>query len=118
MASNHLLLVGMLKALRAHGLRVPGDVGVVGFDEYPWTPLMDPPLTVVHQPRLLIGETAARRLTGRVRGDIHGEGEILSIEPTLIVRTSCGAPRSEQTGWRSEDPDESMRPEGPSIRRR
>lgn len=90
-ASNHLLLVGLLKALRAQGLRVPAEVGVVGFDEYPWTPLMDPPLTVVHQPRVRIGETAARRLIQRVRGEIKGPGDLLLIEPSLIVRESCGA---------------------------
>jgi LacI family transcriptional regulator len=91
MASNHLLAVGMLKALRTHGLTVPEDVGVVGFDEYPWTPLMDPPLTVVHQPRPLVGTTAARRLIQRVRGEQRGPGEILDIAPSLIVRESCGA---------------------------
>jgi len=92
MVSNHLLLVGLLRALRAHALRVPEDVGVVGFDEYPWTPFMDPPLTVVHQPRPQIGETVAHRLIQRVRGEIKGTGELLVIQPTLIVRESCGAP--------------------------
>jgi LacI family transcriptional regulator len=91
MASNHLLIVGMLKALRHHGLRIPQAAGVVGFDEYPWTPLMDPPLTVVHQPRPLIGETVARRLVGRVRGEVAGAGETLAIKPALIVRESCGS---------------------------
>ncbi|MFA5028486.1 MAG: LacI family DNA-binding transcriptional regulator [Candidatus Methylomirabilota bacterium] len=90
MASNHLLLVGMLKALRGHGVQVPRDAGVVGFDEYPWTPLMTPPLTVVHQPRPLIGQTAAGRLIQRVRGEVRGPGEVFRIEPTLIVRESCG----------------------------
>ena len=103
MASNHLLVVGILKALRAHGLRVPEDVGVVGFDEYPWTPLMDPPLTVVHQPRPLIGETVARRLIQRVRGEVRGAGETLLIEPTLIVRKSCGAPGRAAHGDASRD---------------
>jgi LacI family transcriptional regulator len=92
-ANNHLLLIGLLRAVRGSGLRVPDEMGVVGFDEYPWTPLMDPPLTVVHQPRPQIGEAAARRLIQRVRGEVKGPGETLLIEPTLIVRRSCGTPR-------------------------
>jgi DNA-binding LacI/PurR family transcriptional regulator len=92
-ANNHLLLIGLLRAVRGSGLRVPDEMGVVGFDEYPWTPLMDPPLTVVHQPRPQIGEAAARRLIQRVRGEVKGPGETLLIEPTLIVRSSCGVLR-------------------------
>lgn len=91
MACNHLLALGVLSALRAHRLRVPADAGVVGFDEHPWTLLMDPPLTVVHQPRDRIGETVARRLIRRVRGEATGPGQTIVIEPSLIVRASCGA---------------------------
>jgi LacI family transcriptional regulator len=97
-ASNHLLLLGVLQALGAHGLRIPEDMGVVGFDDYPWTPMMAPPLTVVHQSRIHIGETAARRLIRRVRGEVTGAGETFLIEPSLIVRSSCGASRRSAHG--------------------
>jgi DNA-binding LacI/PurR family transcriptional regulator len=93
MATNHLLVVGMLTAVRRRRLRVPADIAVVGFDDYPWVALMDPPLTVVDQVRPRVATSAAQRLVERVRGELRGPGEVVLNEPALIVRASCGAGR-------------------------
>ena len=56
-ASNDALAVQAINALRDQGLRVPEDVSVVGFDDFPLAPYLNPALTTVRQPMHLIGET-------------------------------------------------------------
>lgn len=99
---NHLMMLGLLKCLREQGVRVPEDVGLVGFDEYPWTPFMEPPLTVVQQLRSETGIATAKRLIARVRGEFRGPGEEISMPISLIVRKSCGSLLTTPAGDRAE----------------
>lgn len=57
-ACNDLLAAGARQALLEHGLRVPDDVSMVGFDDLP--PAQDLNLTTVHQPHEELGRTAVR----------------------------------------------------------
>ncbi len=90
-ACTHLLVMGILRSIRDHSLTAPDDLGLVAFDEYPWTPYMRPALTVVQQQRSQMGAAAARRLIARISGDLRGSGQTISIGTELIVRESCGA---------------------------
>ena len=80
-AHNDLSAAGAMSALREAGLRVPEDVAVVGFDDIPLAAHTDPPLTTVHQPMRLMGETAARLLLS------HLDGSPLPLPPTIIPTT-------------------------------
>jgi LacI family transcriptional regulator len=46
-AASHLMTIGAMKAIRNRGLQIPDDIALIGFDDTPWTPLLDPPLTVI-----------------------------------------------------------------------
>ncbi|MGA9348047.1 MAG: LacI family DNA-binding transcriptional regulator [Anaerolineae bacterium] len=46
--------------------RSPQDVAIVGFDDMPWAPSLDPPLTVVAKPTYELGCTAASLLLQRI----------------------------------------------------
>ena len=48
--ANDQMAIGVLRTLTAHGIRVPQDIAVVGFDDIFPASLCDPPLTTVHQP--------------------------------------------------------------------
>ena len=80
--------IGALRALADAGLRVPEQVAVVGFDDQDLSPFLSPPLTTVHAPTRLVGETAARQLIRLIRGEII-EPEIL-LPTELVLRASCG----------------------------
>lgn len=86
--ANNLMTVGVLAALREAGLEVPGDVGVVGFDDMPWARLLRPALTTVAQPTYEMGERAAALLEGRIGGD-DSPPERVVLEPRLEVRESA-----------------------------
>ncbi len=61
-AISDALALGVLAAAGAAGLRVPGDVAVVGFDNREWSQYWNPPLTTVEFPLRSVGRAAVRRL--------------------------------------------------------
>ena len=68
LATNHNITMGLVTVLREQGLHFPDDVDVVGFDCADICSMMKPPLPVIHQPEMLIGQTAAKYLIQRLEG--------------------------------------------------
>ncbi|MFQ6057978.1 MAG: LacI family DNA-binding transcriptional regulator [Anaerolineae bacterium] len=87
--ANNLMTLGALNAIHEKGLNIPRDVAIVGFDDMPWAPSLDPPLTAVAQPTYELGCTAADLLLQRI-ADKDREIVEMKLEPTLIIRDSCG----------------------------
>lgn len=84
---NDISAIGAIRALEEHGLRVPQDVSVLGFDDIPGAEFHKPSLTTVRQPLNRMGEVAAEALLNRVEGRKDYPSDI-AIEPELIVRES------------------------------
>jgi LacI family transcriptional regulator len=61
------LALSLIDGLRAHGVRVPRDVAVVGFDDIPFARLANPRLTTVAQPLVEMGRRAAAMLLGAIQ---------------------------------------------------
>ncbi|TBW34875.1 LacI family DNA-binding transcriptional regulator [Siculibacillus lacustris] len=66
LASNGLILLGVVKASKAMGLEMPRDLSVVGFDNETWTDLVGAGITVIEQPVAEIGRTAMALLFERL----------------------------------------------------
>jgi LacI family transcriptional regulator len=79
--------VGAVQVIRARGLRVPADVGLVGFDDEAWTSLTTPDITTVAQPAYEIGREATALLRRRLAGD-GGAPRQLILDAELRVRSS------------------------------
>ncbi|MEM6338169.1 MAG: substrate-binding domain-containing protein, partial [Bacteroidota bacterium] len=62
-AGNDFMAIGALKALHRHGLRVPDDVALIGFDDVPMAQLMSPSLSTIHVPIYDIGYRAVYHAT-------------------------------------------------------
>lgn len=93
-AYNDISAIGAIRALHEHGLRVPEDVSVLGFDDIPSAAFHSPSLTTVRQPLNRMGEVAAQTLLDRIEGQKEYPFEI-AIEPELVVRQSTAkAPAS------------------------
>jgi LacI family transcriptional regulator len=57
-AANDEMALGALRAIQEHGLRVPEDVALIGFDDIPYTTFAMPPLSTVRRPLYNLGEAA------------------------------------------------------------
>jgi DNA-binding LacI/PurR family transcriptional regulator len=86
-AYNDISAIGAIRALQEHGLRVPQDVSVMGFDDIPGAAFNTPTLTTVRQPLARMGQVAAQTLLERIAGKNDYPSEI-AIEPELVVRES------------------------------
>jgi len=90
-ATNDMIAIGVLIAIREMGLRCPEDVSVVGFDNQAFAETTSPPLTSVHQPGYQLGTAAARILLDRVSGD-SGPAKHYVLQTELRTRSSVAAP--------------------------
>lgn len=87
-ASTDWFLIGALRALHAAGKQVPQDIAVVGFDDPPFSDLIDPPLTVISFDAGEIGAKGAELILQQLREPSPPVEIRLPVE--LIVRRSCG----------------------------
>ena len=88
--ASDTMAIGALRAVREAGIRVPHDMGLVGFDGLPASENSVPPLTTIRQPVTESAAQAVQLLNGLVRGELESPtSQIVPVE--LIVRESCGA---------------------------
>lgn len=67
-AGNDLIAISAMRLLAEHGLRVPDDVSVAGFDNIRWSDLTTPALTTIAQPLGPIGAKAVEIVRERMSG--------------------------------------------------
>lgn len=91
-AVNNVRTLGMLRAIKQLGLRVPDQVSVVGFDDSPWLSLLTPPLTTIRQPIYEMGAEAVRLLMKRISGGMDEPPIETRIAPTFVQRDSTASP--------------------------
>ncbi len=90
------MALGAIRAAQEAGLRVPGDLSVMGFDDIAVGQGVSPTLTTVRQPVEEIAATAHRLLFARL-SDLECAPERVTLPVELVVRDSC-APPGEGTG--------------------
>lgn len=88
---NDMSALGALSCIREHGLRVPEDISLVGFDDLLFASYADPPLTTVRQSKHQMGQVAMEIVLKLFSG-IRSETNI-KMQGELIVRRSTAAPK-------------------------
>ena len=87
--ANDQTALGVVYALMQHGLDVPGDVAVTGFDDIPVARHLRPQLTTVRQPIQELGATAFEVLYSMINDAGHAPRNII-LPTRLVPRESCG----------------------------
>jgi LacI family transcriptional regulator len=88
--ANDLLALGVLQEVVGHGLQVPEDVAIVGYDDIEFAAAAVVPLSSVRQPREELGRTAMELLLAEINADerqAHEHRQVM-FEPDLVVRAS------------------------------
>ncbi|WP_094604329.1 HTH-type transcriptional regulator KdgR [Sporomusa silvacetica DSM 10669] len=89
--ANNMITMSVVKAIKQMGLTIPDEIAVLGFDDWEWAQLIDPPVTVVAQPVYDMGNKAAALLIKRMKGGRSPKKPItILFEPQLLKRKSCG----------------------------
>lgn len=88
--SNGLFVGAALRLCRERGLSVPHDIALAGFDDEPWTSLVEPGITVIRQPVEAFGREAMQLLLARIADpELPIRSIVLSGE--LVARGSTAA---------------------------
>lgn len=84
-AVSDMLAIGALKEINNHGLNVPDDIAIVGFDKIDFSNMTHPTLTTVAQPMHQMGTIAAKMLINKIQGE---EVESILLNYELVIRES------------------------------
>jgi DNA-binding LacI/PurR family transcriptional regulator len=82
---------GIYRALFEHGMQVPHDLSIIGFDDIPSTEWMSPPLTTIRQPLREMGSIAVDLLLQQITGE-QLKSLRVELATSLVVRQSCAPP--------------------------
>lgn len=89
--ANLDMTLGAVIAIKEMGLKIPDEIGIIGFDDSDWAAIMDPPLSVVSQPTYSLGSTAAELLLKKIKGESfkhNRSSHIVRLNTSLIIRNS------------------------------
>ena len=81
------IAMGAASAIRKRGMKIPDDIGLITFDDYPLSQLIDPPLTVVDINVNKMGQQAAEILIKKIKNPNLSMQSFTTV-PELIVRAS------------------------------
>lgn len=84
---SDVMALGVIRAARMRGLRVPEDLSVIGCDDSRMMEFVDPPLTTVRQPAEALAQAASLEIAEQIAGSAPRAGEVL-YRPELVVRGS------------------------------
>ncbi|POB11056.1 LacI family DNA-binding transcriptional regulator [Sulfobacillus sp. hq2] len=86
--SADLAAIGAMQTFQEHGLRIPEDISVTGFDDVDAATIVYPALTTVKQPMVELGQAAAQLLLEMLRNGQHSLPQHLTIPTEIVWRNS------------------------------
>ncbi|UCC85885.1 MAG: substrate-binding domain-containing protein [Anaerolineales bacterium] len=98
-AANNVIALGVIDALEKRGLRIPQDVALVCFDDFPNASRFFPFLTVAVQPAYDMGVNAAQLLLSRLDAELGLRPRQVVLPTRLIIRYSCGSQSKGEGGY-------------------
>lgn len=84
---NDMTAIGVMKAIRAAGMRIPEDVSIIGYDDISFASLVAPPLTTIAQAKYALGESAMCLALDLLSEQARATDRVLT--PALVKRQSC-----------------------------
>lgn len=86
--TSDMQAIGAIQYLRNHGISVPGDIAIVGYDNLEMCDIIDPPLTSIDQHAWEMGREAARLLIERIEQRQTQGNRHVVFQPEIVRRKS------------------------------
>ncbi len=102
LCGNDAIASGVIEYCHQHGLSVPEDLSVIGFDDMPFAAHLEPPLTTIRQNRLALGKCGVYMMQAMMNDCNIGREE---LRPELIIRNSTDVAKPRLVTQRLEDKD-------------
>lgn len=87
LAASDMLAIGAMSTVKAHGLHIPNDMAIIGFDDWEFTRFLDPPLSTIRLPAQELGRQAAQLLIGHLQGRPSAQKQVI-LPTELVLRKS------------------------------
>ena len=85
-ANSDVLGMGAINAIKKAGLKIPDDIAVVGFSNWLYSSMVEPPLSSVDQPGFLMGQEAARMLIHQIEL-LDKDDEAVIVPESKVLKT-------------------------------
>lgn len=86
--SDNVLTMGAVLELNKQGIKIPEDIGIIGYDDFDWMDMITPPLTTVKQQTYQMGYVAAEMILRKLSGmDVN---EKVMLDTNIVMRKSHG----------------------------
>jgi LacI family transcriptional regulator len=86
--SDNVLTMGAVLELNSQQVKIPEDIGIIGYDDFDWMDMITPPLTTVKQQAYQMGFVAAEMMMRKLNGmDVN---EKVMLDTSIIMRKSHG----------------------------
>jgi LacI family transcriptional regulator len=86
--SDNVLTMGVVLELNRQGIKIPEDIGIIGYDDFDWMDMITPPLTTVKQQAYQMGYVAAEMMIRKLTGmDVN---EKVMLDTSIVLRKSHG----------------------------
>ncbi len=86
--TNYEMTLGSIIAINERNIDIPGELSIIGFDNLQMAKIVKPPLSLVVQPMKAIGETAAKLILRRLKGDMGNFPEIYRLKTEIQIKES------------------------------
>ena len=86
---SHNLTIGVIMELRKMGLKIPEDVGIIGYGENPSVEVINPGITTIVQPEEEIAKVSYALLKEQMESDGKLVNKKVELESEIVVRGSC-----------------------------
>lgn len=90
-ATSDVAAIGVLHAARSHGITVPNELSVIGFDNVPAAAYALPPLTTIAQPMQDLGRAAVEQLIRMIKHEPSATAAVDPLPLKLVLRESTKA---------------------------
>lgn len=87
-AANGVVMLTVLRAINKLNLQIPQDVGICGFDDWPWAALIGPGITAISQPSYEVGTECVKQIMSRLQRNKKAEPQVIKLPTKLIIRGS------------------------------